>query len=256
MNIKNDYKLVLDLFNWVCMRREPSLEARCIVIHIAVVSKDLNMARKLITLVENQLLNEARSHSEVLKDILEVFNDFLEVGVPFNTESYNEGITPNIVTYTVLVHGLCEQGDVDTANELLHEVCTRGLELNVYTYNALLHGLCKVGNMVQAEMLVEDMEVAGVRPDTVTYTTLMDAYCKSGEINKAHQLLEILVKKKKYTEAKDLFEEMKRKVFGHLYNLFNGMDESGGRKMISSNVRLLRQINYYAGKESVTLERN
>ncbi|KAL9270621.1 Pentatricopeptide repeat-containing protein [Drosera capensis] len=48
MNIRGDYKLVLGFFDWASMHRELSLEARCIVIQIAVASKDYKMARSLI----------------------------------------------------------------------------------------------------------------------------------------------------------------------------------------------------------------
>lgn len=47
MDIRNDYRLVINLFDWSCIRRCPSLEACCIVIHLAVAANDLNMAQKL-----------------------------------------------------------------------------------------------------------------------------------------------------------------------------------------------------------------
>jgi hypothetical protein len=48
MNIKNNYKMVLDFFEWACLRRDPTLEVRCAVVQIAVASKDLKMAHALI----------------------------------------------------------------------------------------------------------------------------------------------------------------------------------------------------------------
>ena len=48
MSIRNDYILVLNFFEWACLRRDPSLEARCILAQIAIASKDMKMARKLI----------------------------------------------------------------------------------------------------------------------------------------------------------------------------------------------------------------
>lgn len=47
MEIKNDYRLVLNFFDWSCIRREPSFEVSCIIIQIAVSAKDLKMAQKL-----------------------------------------------------------------------------------------------------------------------------------------------------------------------------------------------------------------
>ena len=48
MSIRDDYKLVLDFFDWARLRRDPSLESLCIVVHIAVASKDLRMAHRLV----------------------------------------------------------------------------------------------------------------------------------------------------------------------------------------------------------------
>ncbi|KAI3864826.1 hypothetical protein MKW92_019390 [Papaver armeniacum] len=92
------------------------------------------------------------------------------------------GLTPNIVTYTALVDGLCKRGEVETANELLQEMCGKGLQLNTCTFNSLINGLCKAGNIKQAIKMMEDMELAKLYPDIITYTTLIDAYCKAGEM--------------------------------------------------------------------------
>lgn len=48
MRVKNDYKLVLDFYKWAYLHREPSLEVRGIVIHLAVASSDSEMAHSLI----------------------------------------------------------------------------------------------------------------------------------------------------------------------------------------------------------------
>ncbi|XP_047177027.1 pentatricopeptide repeat-containing protein At1g05670, mitochondrial-like [Vigna umbellata] len=81
-----------------------------------------------------------------------------------------KGLTPNVVTYTTLVDGLCKRGEVDIANELLLEMSEKGLQPNVCTYIALINGLCKVGNIEQAIKIMEEMDLTGFYPDTITYT--------------------------------------------------------------------------------------
>ncbi|KAL5759641.1 hypothetical protein ACOSQ2_018479 [Xanthoceras sorbifolium] len=115
-------------------------------------------------------------------------------------EMLSKGLKPDVVTYTALIDSYCKASEmkeafllhnhmvqmgltpnveVNTASELLHEMCQKGLQLNICTYNSI----------VNAMKLMEDMRVAGFPPDTLTYTTLMDAYSKSEEMVKAHKLV-------------------------------------------------------------------
>ncbi|GMY26109.1 pentatricopeptide repeat-containing protein At1g05670, mitochondrial [Fagus crenata] len=273
MNIKNDYKLVLDFFDWVCLRRDPTLEARCIVVQIAVASKDLKLAHELIrefwakpnldiglsythfvdrliytykdwgsdpyvfdiffqVLVEAGMFNEARKlfdkmlnygliisvHScnlfltrlsnnfDGIEMAIKVFNEYPEVGVCWNTASFNiiihslcqlgkikeahnllvqmelRGCMPDVVTYGTILSGYCHVGELKKVLKLIEEMEIKGLKPNPYTYNSIILLLCKTGKVVEAEKVFREMMNRGIIPDNVVYTTLVDGFCKMGNV--------------------------------------------------------------------------
>nr|UPT49626.1 pentatricopeptide repeat protein AaPPR988 [Agave angustifolia] len=88
-------------------------------------------------------------------------------------------IAPNVV----LICGYCGCGDVDKAVELLDEIVEMGLKPNKMTYNTLVKGLCEARRMdLVKEVLERD---TGFKPDTCTFNTLMAAHCSSGSVNDA-----------------------------------------------------------------------
>ncbi|XP_052732484.1 pentatricopeptide repeat-containing protein At1g05670, mitochondrial-like [Vigna angularis] len=122
-------------------------------------------------------------------------------------------IVPDFLTYTSMINGLGEAGNVVEARQLFSEMFSwnkmlifnvsliqagmveKGLTPNVVTYTTLVDGLCKrgeVGNIEQAIKIMEEMDLTGFYPDTITYT-LIDAYCKMGEMAKAHEMLWVML---------------------------------------------------------------
>ena len=77
MNIRNNYELVLDFFDWACVRREPTLEARCIVVQIATASKDLKMAHRLILdFWKKPNLDTSLSFTQFLERLIYTYKDW------------------------------------------------------------------------------------------------------------------------------------------------------------------------------------
>ncbi|XP_061365224.1 pentatricopeptide repeat-containing protein At1g05670, mitochondrial [Gastrolobium bilobum] len=287
MDIKNDYKLVLDFFNWARSRRETTLEALCIVVQIAVASKDLKIAHRLIfefwakphldvshsfahfterliytykdwgahphvfdvffqVLVEAGLLLEAgklfdkllsygvlvsvdscnlfltrlSSNFDGIKMAIRVFNEYPEVGVCWNTMSYNiilhslcqlgkvreahslllqmefRGNVPDVVSYTSVISGYCQIGQLEKVLKLMEELQKKGLRPNQYTYNNIIVLLCKTGEVIEAEKVLREMTNHKVFPDNVVYTTLLSGFCKSGNVSAAYKLFDEMRHKK------------------------------------------------------------
>ncbi|KAJ0095118.1 hypothetical protein Patl1_16297 [Pistacia atlantica] len=273
MNIRSDYKLVLDFFDWACLRKDPNLEVRCIVIQLAVASKDLKTAHWLIhefwakpnldvslsfthfverliytykdwgsnphvfdvffqVLVEVRLLNEARKLFDKMLNYglaisigscnlylarlsdsydglgvaIRIFSEFPEVGVCWNTSSYNiiihclcrlgkikeahilllkmelKGCLPDVISYSTVINGYCHLGELQRVLKLTEEMQIKGLKPNKYTYNSIIFLLCKSGKLVEAETVLREMMNQGIVPDNVIYTTLIDGFCKLGNV--------------------------------------------------------------------------
>ncbi|XP_031283974.1 pentatricopeptide repeat-containing protein At1g64100-like [Pistacia vera] len=103
--------------------------------------------------------------------------------------------SPNTVTFTCLIKGLCVERKIMESIELFKRMVAVGCRANVSTCNTLIGGLCKTGNISVAIKLLEEMvngnKESGVicKPDVVTYNNIIDGLCKVGLVEKARQLL-------------------------------------------------------------------
>ena len=128
---------------------------------------------------------------------------------------------PNVRTWNVILHGLCQQNDrchasrrddckedakpdVVTLNthegdmEMATKVFDLASRMNVvpdeWSYNTLIRGWCEKGCEDRAIEVMERMKAAGVRPDVVTLNTLIRSYCKDRNMRAAMSLLETMRK--------------------------------------------------------------
>ncbi|KAK1683437.1 hypothetical protein QYE76_044285 [Lolium multiflorum] len=118
--------------------------------------------------------------------------------------------TASVATYNAVIGGLCEQGHVANALELLRKMQSCGCEPNTFTFEILLKGLCSVdrwddteeirkstligllcqrGLTVQAIEVFKQMPKKGCPPDSTTYSTLIDGLAKSGNMDQSLELL-------------------------------------------------------------------
>ncbi|KAL5820397.1 hypothetical protein ACOSQ3_022279 [Xanthoceras sorbifolium] len=93
------------------------------------------------------------------------------------------GISPNVVSYTSLIQGLCYWSKWEEATDLIGEMVDQHVHPNVVTYR----------NTVKAAELLELMIQRGVNPDMVN--TLISELCKNGKMDKANELFELMIEK-------------------------------------------------------------
>ncbi|GKC11456.1 pentatricopeptide repeat-containing protein [Tanacetum coccineum] len=99
------------------------------------------------------------------------------------------GVAPDVVSYSILLHGYCKKGKISEAIELLRNMIANGCFPNNYTCNSLLESLWKEGKVLEAEELLNKMKERGYALDTVTYNIVLDGLCKSGKVDKAIETL-------------------------------------------------------------------
>ncbi|KAE8690974.1 Detected protein of unknown function [Hibiscus syriacus] len=131
-------------------------------------------------------------------------------------EMCESGISPNVITYTSMVNGLCKSDNMDLALKMHYEMKSKGLQLDVTAFNALIDGFCKKRDMVRAVSffpnsgksgylrmksftaacklflasgLYSEMLTKGIVPDIVTYTVLLNGLYKKGQLQNAHKIL-------------------------------------------------------------------
>ncbi|XP_057780208.1 pentatricopeptide repeat-containing protein At3g07290, mitochondrial-like [Salvia miltiorrhiza] len=124
----------------------------------------------------------------------------------FAVMSGEGGCGVNSVTYTILVHGLCEEGRLDEltcdrglmdrAFGLLDEMMREGCKPNVYTYTVLVDTLCREGRVQEANGMFRKMLGDGLSPSVVTYNALINSYCKEGRVVLAFELLGLMERRR------------------------------------------------------------
>ncbi|KAI5004018.1 hypothetical protein ZWY2020_031261 [Hordeum vulgare] len=112
-----------------------------------------------------------------LKEALEVFELML-----------SDGICPNIVTCTILVHGFSNEGLIGEAFLFLDKVRQFGIVPNLCTYRVIINGLCKVNKPDDAWGIFADMIKRGYVPDTVLYSIIIDGFVKALDLHEAFRL--------------------------------------------------------------------
>ncbi|CAN1235583.1 Putative pentatricopeptide repeat-containing protein At1g31840 [Linum perenne] len=81
-------------------------------------------------------------------------------------------VAPNIVSYTMIIDGLCRRGMVEEASRVLRFALEKKLLPDVVTYTILIRGYCKVGKVEEAMAVYGEMMLCGIRPDGFLLRTL------------------------------------------------------------------------------------
>ncbi|XVF82635.1 hypothetical protein PTKIN_Ptkin16aG0065000 [Pterospermum kingtungense] len=110
--------------------------------------------------------------------------------------------------YTVLISGWCKIGRIDKAERFLVEMVERGIEPNVVTYNVMLNGICRRASLHpdgrfdrtirNAEKLFDEMRQRGIEPDVTSFSIVLHVY------SRAHKP-ELTLDKLKYMKEKGIF---------------------------------------------------
>lgn len=96
-------------------------------------------------------------------------------------------ITP--VTFTTVLDALYKKGQVEKADNLWNSMVDKGCEVDVAAYNVrIMHS--QGGEPENVKALIEEMSNAGLKPDTISYNYLMTCYCKRGMMDEAKKVYE------------------------------------------------------------------
>ncbi|CBI37519.3 hypothetical protein VitviT2T_005961 [Vitis vinifera] len=95
----------------------------------------------------------------------------------------------NAKMYTILIYGWCKINRVSIAERLLGEMVERGIEANVVTYNVLLNGICRRASLHpddrfertirDAEKVLDEMRQKGIEPDVTSYSIVIHVYSRA-----------------------------------------------------------------------------
>jgi pentatricopeptide repeat protein len=93
-----------------------------------------------------------------------------------------ERITPDNITYSILIGGWSKQGNMREVYKTLNEMTGQGIEPDCITYNYVLDGLCRAGRIEDAARLLDSMVGKGCMPTTINYNTMINNLCLVGDL--------------------------------------------------------------------------
>ncbi|XP_059297010.1 pentatricopeptide repeat-containing protein At2g13420, mitochondrial-like [Lycium ferocissimum] len=121
----------------------------------------------------------------------------------FFDEMLDKGIDPNVVSYNVLLNGICRRASlhpdgrsekvIRDAEKVFDEMSERGVEPDVTSYSILLHVYSRAHKPELALEKLRVMRHKGICPNIVTYTSVIKCLCSCGRIEDAELLLEQMV---------------------------------------------------------------
>jgi pentatricopeptide repeat protein len=111
----------------------------------------------------------------------------------FSSDSKNVPISPRIVpdvkAANILMNCYAKLGDLDAAQDLLHQMNRKGggddvprMSPNLVTYNTLLDACHNAGELDTALRVKEQLLASGMRSDTRTYTTLIATVARKASV--------------------------------------------------------------------------
>ncbi|KAL2936755.1 hypothetical protein RDABS01_020204 [Bienertia sinuspersici] len=99
------------------------------------------------------------------------------------------GCKPNLITYTVLIKYLCEDGKIEEAFFILANMEKERCYPDLVTYNIILRELSHQDRAFEISELMSLMDQRGLSPDPFTLTALAAGMLKKGKLGKASNFL-------------------------------------------------------------------
>lgn len=162
-----------------------------------------------------------------------------EMARRFLGEMLERGIQPNVITYNVVLNGICRHAMlhpewkfetvIREAHEVLNEMHKRKLEPDVTSYSILLHVYTRAHKPQLCLDKLRTMKETGICPSVATYTSVVKCLCSCGRIEDAEELLCEMTRQNVYPSADTyncFFKEYKGKNdFEGAMKLYRKMEE-------------------------------
>ncbi|KAI8367356.1 hypothetical protein EDC96DRAFT_506527 [Choanephora cucurbitarum] len=85
----------------------------------------------------------------------------------------NENIKPDVASYTIIINGFCDQGDMIRAKRYFRRMIANRIKPDAHVYTSLINGYMREANIDRAEAMFRMMMQYQVKPTIVTYNILM-----------------------------------------------------------------------------------
>ncbi|XP_015082568.1 pentatricopeptide repeat-containing protein At2g18940, chloroplastic-like [Solanum pennellii] len=98
------------------------------------------------------------------------------------------GIVPDILTSTTMVHMYSKAGDLDRAKAAFESLRTQGFLPDMGVYNSMILAYVNAGDPKKGESLMKEMEVRDMKPSKKIYMALLRSFSQHGDANGAQRI--------------------------------------------------------------------
>ncbi|VFQ63122.1 unnamed protein product [Cuscuta campestris] len=167
----------------------------------------------------------------VREDLCEVYNITYNVLMNGLCKMTERRVSPNIITYTSLIQGLCSFCRWRDVTKLMNEMVRHNVYPNVCTFSILVDAFCKEGKLKDAEAVIQIMIQRNVYPNVVTYNALIEGYCLQGQMDDARRALGRMIDKGLQPDRMSyntiINGYCRRKEMDEAFHLFHEMPQKG-----------------------------
>ncbi|XP_060199635.1 pentatricopeptide repeat-containing protein At1g62670, mitochondrial-like [Lycium barbarum] len=181
--------------------------------HAVSVFNQMVQTKPIPSVVEFAKLLRVMINKKYYCGVVSFFGEMRKLGVPFDdyiltsvidsfcllgcTEHgfsvlgifFKSGVQFNVVTFSTLIRGLCEQNKIKDAMWLFNKLVTEKIcKIDEVMFGTVMNGLCKQGHTQTALSLLRIMEQGGPKPNTIVYSIVVDALCKDKMVGAAFNL--------------------------------------------------------------------
>ncbi|KAI6685837.1 hypothetical protein NL676_031750 [Syzygium grande] len=116
-------------------------------------------------------------------------SDQVGLCVEFFSKMVESGIGISVYSLTVVADGLCRNGAVKMARELVEQMSGKRVEPNIVTFNTLIEACVKWWNFRELDLVLLLMQKEGVEFNPDTYKFLIGGYTSFGRAKEAEKLI-------------------------------------------------------------------
>ncbi|XP_055823498.1 pentatricopeptide repeat-containing protein At2g18940, chloroplastic [Solanum dulcamara] len=98
------------------------------------------------------------------------------------------GIVPDILTSTTMVHMYSKAGDLDRAKSAFESLRTQGFLPDMGIYNSMILAYVNAGDPKKGESLMKEMELRNIKPSREIYMALLRSFSQHGDANGAQRI--------------------------------------------------------------------
>ncbi|KAL9666403.1 hypothetical protein QQ045_000734 [Rhodiola kirilowii] len=88
-------------------------------------------------------------------------------------EMWNNGISPDVITFNSIILGLSKAGKKEVAKRILWEMKREGIHSTLFTHSIMICGLLNVRNLKEVAGILNEMMDQGICPNVVIYNTMI-----------------------------------------------------------------------------------